>query len=111
VDVRSVKMPAGFGRLRAKGRPLAELAHLKHSIVNVKAEQNCLAHALVIVIAKVTNDPNYKANIQRWNIIRVVQHVLETTGIDLSKGGGYLSSCSLKPIFQNTAPFLRGFAM
>jgi hypothetical protein len=31
------------------------------SIVEVRTEENCLAHALVISIAKVTNDPNYPA--------------------------------------------------
>jgi hypothetical protein len=37
------------------------MAHLKKSIVEVKAEENCLAHALVIAMAKVKNDPDYKA--------------------------------------------------
>jgi hypothetical protein len=51
VTVHSVKMPVGFGRcaLKSRGRPLSVMAHLKQSIVEVKAEQNCLAHALVIV--------------------------------------------------------------
>jgi hypothetical protein len=35
------------------------MAHLKGSIVEVKAAENCLAHALIIAIAKVANDPNY----------------------------------------------------
>ena len=37
------------------------MAHLKKSIVQVKSETNCLADALIIAIAKVTNDPNYAA--------------------------------------------------
>ena len=53
VDVHSVGMPAGFGRnkkaLKARGRPLANLAHLKRSIVRVSAEKDCLAHALIIM--------------------------------------------------------------
>jgi len=63
VTVHSVRMPVGYGRcaLKSRGRPLSVMAHLKRSIVEVKAEQNCLAHALVITIAKVDNDPNYKA--------------------------------------------------
>jgi hypothetical protein len=81
-------MPVGFGRLKSKGRPLDELAHLKSSIFKVKAEQNCLAHALVIAIVGVTKDPNYKAHMQGWKFIPVVQHLLETTGIDLSNCGG-----------------------
>jgi len=64
------------------------MAHLKRSIVEVKAEENCLAHALVIAIAKVDNDPNYKAYIQSRKIRHVVEILLETTGIDLSNGAG-----------------------
>ena len=37
------------------------IAQLKLSIVEIKAEKKCLALAFIIVIAKVTNDPNYKA--------------------------------------------------
>jgi hypothetical protein len=36
------------------------MAHLKRSIVEMHAEENGLAHALVIAVAKLTNDPNYK---------------------------------------------------
>jgi hypothetical protein len=55
-------MPVGFGGgIKTKGRQLSIMAHLKKSIVEVKAEQNCLAHALFIAIAKLNDDPNYKA--------------------------------------------------
>ena len=54
----------------------------------MKAEENCLAHALVIAIAKVDKDPNYKAYIQGRKIRPVVQNLLETTGKDLSNGAG-----------------------
>jgi hypothetical protein len=53
-------MPAGYGGLKSKGRPLSELALLKRSIVEVKTEQNCLAHALVIAIAKRETTPIIK---------------------------------------------------
>jgi hypothetical protein len=47
-------MPTAFGRvaMKTKGRPLAVMAHLKRSIVEVRAEENCLAHALIIAIAR-----------------------------------------------------------
>ena len=64
------------------------MAHLKTSIVEVKAEENCLAYALVISIAKVENDPDYKAYRQGRMRRQVVQTLLETTGIDLSNGAG-----------------------
>jgi hypothetical protein len=63
LNIHYVKMPIGNGNegIVAKGRSLANMAHLKRSIIEVKAEENCLANALVIAIAKLTNDPNYKA--------------------------------------------------
>jgi hypothetical protein len=57
LEVHSVKMPEGFGGNVKK----TTLAHLKRSIVKVKTETNCPVHALVIAIAKITNDPHYKS--------------------------------------------------
>jgi len=37
------------------------MAHIKRSIVEVKAEENCLAHSLIIAIAQVDKNSNYKA--------------------------------------------------
>jgi hypothetical protein len=64
------------------------MAQLKSSIVEVKAENNCLAHALIVAIARGTNDPNYKAYIQGRKIPTVVDLLLETTGIDVKDDGG-----------------------
>jgi hypothetical protein len=49
--VHSFMMPVGFGKRaeKTRGTTLSVMAHLKRSIVEVKAE-NCLAHALVIEI-------------------------------------------------------------
>jgi hypothetical protein len=89
LEVHSVKMPVGFGReMKTKGRPLNALAHLKTSIVKVKAATDCLAHALVIAIAKITNDQNYKSYRDGRKIGPVVERLLETTGINLDRGGG-----------------------
>jgi hypothetical protein len=84
-----VKMPIGNGGdgITAKGRPLAIMAHLKRSIVEVKAE-NCLAHALVIAIAKLTNDPDYVAYRKGRKIRAAVNRLLMMIGIDLTDGGG-----------------------
>jgi hypothetical protein len=81
-------MPIGNGGVKTKGRPLSVMVHLKRSTVEVKAENNCLAHALIIAIARVTNDPNYKAYRQGRKIRPLVDRLLETTGIDLKDGGG-----------------------
>ena len=83
-------MPVGFGRtaLRTEGRQLANLAHLKRSIIEVWAEHNCLAHALLIAIAITDGHPNYQS-FRKGNKIRpVVGSLLETTGINLTHGGG-----------------------
>jgi hypothetical protein len=84
-------MPIGNGRdvgIAAKSRPLADMAHLKKNDIEVKAENNSLADALVIAIAKLTNDPDYKAYRQGRKIHPVVDRLLATTGIDLTNGGG-----------------------
>jgi len=70
------------------GRPLSVMAHLKKSIVEVKTEENSLAYALKIAIARVENDANYKAYRQGWNIRPVVHALLQQTGIDLTRCGG-----------------------
>jgi len=56
-------MRVDFGKRVIKNvdRPLSIMSHMKASILEVKAEENCLAHALLISIAKVDNDQNYKA--------------------------------------------------
>ena len=56
VVLNSVRMLGGFGGIKIKGRLLSVMAHLKKRIVQVKTVSNCLAHALIIAIAKITND-------------------------------------------------------
>jgi hypothetical protein len=81
-------MPAGFGRVKGKGRALQVMTHLKRSIIEVKAETNCLAHDLIIDIAKITNNPNYNSYFRGCKIHPVVHNLLATTGINLDNGGG-----------------------
>jgi len=64
------------------------MANLKKIIVVVKAEENCLAHGLVIAIAKIDNDINYKSYRQGRKKRSVVQTLLQETGIHLTKGAG-----------------------
>ena len=90
VVVQSVKMPVGFGKtsIRSKGRPLEEIVHEKKSIIRVKSDTNCLAHALLIAIARLEKDPKYISYRKGWKIGAAVRRLLETTGIDLQNGGG-----------------------
>jgi len=46
--------------IKGKVRLLSFLAHLKRSIVEVKAPQNSSAHAIITAISKLDNDANYK---------------------------------------------------
>jgi hypothetical protein len=66
------------------------MARLKKSKVQVKAESNCLAHALCIAKARVDHDPNYKAycDSRSRKISLEVQYLLEKTGINLDNGVG-----------------------
>jgi hypothetical protein len=63
------------------------MAHLKRSVIEVEAEENCLAHVLIIGIARLTNDPNHKAYRQGRKIRSALNQLLETTGINLENGG------------------------
>jgi hypothetical protein len=85
IEVHAVRMPEGFGGdgRKTKGRPLGVMAHLKKSIITVNAETNCLAHALIIAIAKITNDPNYVAYLKGRKTHNAVDNLLATTGINL----------------------------
>ena len=47
-----------------------------------------MAHALVIAKAKVDGDPNYESYRHGYKTRPIVNRLLETTGIDLSRGGG-----------------------
>jgi len=63
------------------------MAHLKSSIVEVRAVENCLAHALVIAIARLNKDPNYTSYRKGRKIRPAVCQLLETTCIDLKNAG------------------------
>jgi hypothetical protein len=88
MKVHSIKMPIGNGGgIPNKGRPLQTAVHLKHSIIEVKAENNCLARVLVIAVAKLTNDPDYKAYRKERKMRSVASRLFTRTGIDRSNGG------------------------
>ena len=77
------------------------MAHLKRSTVEVGAEENCLAHALIIAICRLNNDSNYKAYRQGREISPVVGQLLTTTDIDLKKGVGSQNKPDFRSIFTN----------
>ena len=73
--------------IKTKSRPLTVIAHLRSGIIKVKTEMNSLAPALYIAIAKLTNDPDYKAYRQGRKIYPKVIQLLEMTFISLDNGG------------------------
>jgi len=103
VVIHSVKMPVGFGKaVKSKGRPLSVMAHVRNGIIEVKAETNCLAHARILAIARLTKDPNYNSYRREWKILPDVQHLLQTTEINLQNGDGSTKSSNSKTTFQST---------
>ena len=94
-------MPSGNGGVKAKGRTLDNVSCIKKSIVTVKSRDNCLAHALIIAVAKLENDPNYKAYTNGWKIKTKVNELLATTKINLSNGGGLQELQKFSDHFQN----------
>jgi hypothetical protein len=81
-------MPVGFDKAEtSKGRSLSTMAHLKQSIVEVKARENCLAHALVIAVSRLTKDPDYQAYRKGYKVYPKVRELLQAAGVDLSRGG------------------------
>ena len=78
------------------------MVHLKRSIIEVKAETNCLAHALIIAIARITKDPNYKSYIKGNKIRQNVRDLLHLTGISLQHGEVSQNSRNSKITFQST---------
>jgi len=89
VHLDHVRMPAGKGRVKTKGRSLDVLSAIKKSIVTVKAAFLCLAHALIIAMAKVNGDSMYESYRDGKGLKKPVEKILNVSGVDLSNGGGF----------------------
>jgi len=62
---------------------------IKKSIVTVKAAPNCLAYALIIAMARVNGDPNYKSYSNGRGLKKPFEDLLKASGVYLSNGGGF----------------------
>jgi hypothetical protein len=84
-------MPVGNGKTaeKKKGRSLDILSTIKKSIVVIQAAFLCLAHALIIAMAKVNGDPKYKSYRNCYRMKQPVQNLLSASGVDLTNGGGF----------------------
>jgi hypothetical protein len=97
-----VTLPSGNKRLQTKGQSMNRLSKNKTIIVRVKSEINCLAHALVIAMAKMNGDPNYTSYRDGYKINKPVAEILNASGVDLSSGGALMSLSSSITIFPIT---------
>jgi len=91
VHLEHVRLPAGNGKAaeKTKGRSLDVMSAIKKSIVSVKAAINCLAHALIIAIARVNCDPKYKSYRNGRGMKQPVEDLLKASGVNLRNAGGF----------------------
>jgi len=84
-------MPAGNGKTaeKTKGRSLDVMSAIKKSIVVVKAKLLCLAHAIIIAMARVNGDPKYASYRDGYGLKQPVQDLLNASGIELTNNGGF----------------------
>jgi hypothetical protein len=86
VHLDHVRVPAANGREKTKGRSISVLSAIKRSIVVVKTAFLCSAHALLIAMARVNNDPKYVSYRDGKCLKEPVQDFLNASGVDLSIG-------------------------
>ena len=61
VDIIHVEAPQGSGRSKRNVLNIKDFLHKKGSVITIQNNDNlCLARALVVAIAKIEKDPNYK---------------------------------------------------
>ena len=90
VHLDHVGMPAGNGNgVKTKRRSISVLSAIKKSIVTLKAAFLCLAHALIIDMAKVNGDSKYDSYRHGKGLKKPVEKLLKASGVDLSNGGGF----------------------
>ena len=89
VHMDHVRMPIGNGREKTKGRSFDLLSAIKKSIVIVQAAFLCLAHALIIDMARVNNDPKYASYRDGYALHKPIEELLNASGVDLFNGGGF----------------------
>ena len=87
VHLDHVSMAIGNGRVKTKGRSFNVLSSVKRSIV-VKAAFLCLAHSLIVAMARANGDPMYKSYRDGKCMSNPVEDLLNASGVDLSNGGG-----------------------
>ena len=89
VHLDHVRMPADNGKEKTKRRSLYVLSVIKKCIVLVKAAFLHVAHALIIVMARVNGDPKYQSYRYEYLLDVPADELLMVEGVDSSNGGGF----------------------
>ena len=89
VHLDHVRILAGNGRIKTKGRSLDVMSGIKKSVVTVKAAVNSLGYALIIAMAPLNGDTRYASYRDGKGLKKPVENLLEASGVDLSYGGGF----------------------
>jgi hypothetical protein len=72
---------------KTKGRSFGVLSAAKKNVVLVKADFLCLAHAIIIAMARVNGNPKYESYRDVYQLGKPVEELLKASGVALSNGG------------------------
>ena len=89
IHLDHIRMPAGNGGVKTKGRSLDDMSAIKKSIVSVKAAFNCLAYSLIIAMARLNGVPKYQSYRHGKCLKQPADYLMKASGVDLSNGGGF----------------------
>ena len=94
IDIIHVEAPQGSGRSKRNVLNIKDFLHKKRSIITIYNNDNlCLARALVVAIAKIEKDPNYK------NMLKPGYKILERKAKELHEAAKVpLGPCGLPEV-------------
>lgn len=90
ITIQHVASPRGYGRVKLRGTTFSEFCNQKSGILVVKNEDKlCLAYALCLAIARVTDDKHF-LRLQTCDTILKAEAIklCADAGVDLSNGAG-----------------------
>ena len=94
VDIIHVEAPQGSGRSKRNVLNIKDFLHKKRSVITIRNNDNlCLARALVVAIAKIGKDPNYK------NLLKPGYKILERKARELHEAANVpLGPCGIHEV-------------
>jgi len=73
---------------KTKGRSLDAMSAIEESIVGLNAVFLCLAHALIIAVARVNGHSKQKSYRNGYGLKKLVEGLLKASGVNLRNAGG-----------------------